>query len=119
MNFIKPVLALITNPVINPDVASEMQSNPQAFTNNLIQTIISLLLLVAIIFFLWSFLTAGFEFISSEGDPDKVKKASKKLTSAFIGLFIVFAIFAILKLIGTIFGITGLDTLQLTIPSLR
>jgi succinate dehydrogenase hydrophobic anchor subunit len=119
MNFIKPVLAQITNPIIDPAITTQMQSNPQAFTSNLVQTIISLLMLVAVIFFLWHFLTGGFEFISSEGDPEKAKKARKKLTYAFMGLFIVFSIFAILKLIGTIFGVTGLDTLQLTIPSLK
>jgi succinate dehydrogenase hydrophobic anchor subunit len=119
MNFIKPVLAQINNPIINPAITKEMRDNPQAFTSNLVQTIISLLMLVAVIFFLWHFITGGLEFISSEGDPDKVKKARKKLTYSFLGLFIVFAIFAILKLIGTIFGVTGLDTLQLTIPSLK
>ena len=119
MNLIKPVYALITNPVINPDVTNQMQSNPQAFTSNLVQTIISLLMLVAVIFFLLQFITGGLDFISSEGDPEKIKKGRKKLTYAFMGLFIVFAIFAVLKLIGTIFGITGLDTLQLTIPSLK
>lgn len=119
MNFIKPVLAQITNPVIDPAITSQMQNNPQAFTNNLIQTIISLLMLAAVIFFLWHFITGGFDFINSEGDPDKIKTARKQLTFSLIGLFIVFAIFAVLKLIGTIFGITGLNTLQLTIPSLR
>ena len=119
MNFIKPVLAQITNPIIDPAVSSQMQTNPQAFTSNLIQTTISLLMLVAVIFFLWHFITGGFDFISSEGDPEKTKKARKQLTYSLIGLFIVFAIFAILKLIGTIFGVTGLDTLELTIPSLK
>ena len=119
MNFTKPVLAQINNPIIDPAINSQMQSNPQAYTNNLVQTIISLLMLVAVIFFFVQFITSGFEFISSEGDPEKIKKGRKKLTYAFMGLFIVFAIFAVLKLIGTIFGITGLDTLQLTIPSLK
>jgi len=119
MNFIKPVYALINNPILDPAINSDMQSNPQAFTNNLVQTIISLLMLVAVIFFLWHFITGGFEFITSEGDPEKVKKARKKLTYSFMGIFIIFAVFAILKLIGTIFGITGLETLQLTIPSLK
>jgi len=118
MNLIKPAFAAISNPILNSKLTDQASQNPQAFTANIIQTLISLLMLVAVIYFFYFFIMGGYHFITSEGDSDKIKTARKQITYAFIGIFVVFSVFVILKLIGTIFGVSGLETLQFTIPSL-
>jgi len=56
----------------------------------------------------------GIKWISSGGDKEQTAKAQSTITAALIGLVIVFAAWAIIKLIETFFGIS---ILTLTIPS--
>lgn len=53
----------------------------------------------------------------SEGDQKNVEAARNQITNALIGLAIVFAAFAIMKLIETIFGISLLG--GITIPTIN
>ena len=116
LNLIKPVLAQITNPVLpNSDTIA---NNPSNYVNNVIQTIITIFLIVAVVYFIWHIVMSAYHLISSNGDPKKYEEAQKSILYAFVGLIVVFAIFAILKFAGTIFGIPGLESLTLTWPSL-
>lgn len=115
MNLIKPVFAVITNPVLKTNVT---QATSGTYVNNIIQTFVTLLIIVGVLYFVINFIMAGFHMISSQGDPKKFEEAQKSLIYSLLGITIVFIIFAILKLIGHIFGITGLDTLTITWPSL-
>ena len=56
--------------------------------------------------------------ISSEGDAKKFDTAKNEIVFATIGVFVLFSVFAILKLVGAVTGIAGLSTLQLQWPSL-
>ena len=56
--------------------------------------------------------------ISSNGDPKKWEEAQKAILYALVGLILVFSVFAVLKFAGTIFGVPGLQNLQLLWPSL-
>lgn len=118
MKLIKPVFAAIENPLLKDSLNKQIQNSPEAFTNSVVQTIFSVFLLVAVIYFVWHFLMAAFHYISSEGDSKKVEDAKHALTYAILGLGISFAVFAILKVIGYIFGVEGLDQLQLQFPKL-
>lgn len=107
---------MIKNPLLNN---SELQaSDPTTYTNNVIQSIFSLFLIVAVIYFIVQIIFAGISFISSGDDSKKMENAKNKLTYVFIGLAIIFSIFAILKLVGTVTGLTGLESLQITWPTL-
>lgn len=115
MKLINPVLAQITNPVLkNQDVTS----NSGSYVNGIIQTFISLLIIIGVLYFVINFVLAGFHMISSQGDPKKFEEAQKSLIYSLLGITLVFIIFAILKVIGHVFGISGLDNLMITWPSL-
>ena len=115
MKLIKPVLAKITNPVIkNQDIAAD----PGLYVNGIIQTFVTLLIIVGVLYFVINFILAGYHMISSQGDPKKFEEAQKSLIYSFLGIIIIFAVFALVKLIGYIFGITGLENLTITWPSL-
>lgn len=60
-------------------------------------------------------LWGSLEWISSAGDKEALEKAKKKITHALLGLAIVFAVFAIIKLVGVVFGI---ELLEFDIPKL-
>lgn len=115
INFIKPALAQITNPSLgDPSIGT----NPEGYVNGVIQAIISIFLLVAVIYFIWHFIMSAYHMISSNGDPKKWEEAQKSILYAFVGIILVFSVFAVLKFVGIVFGIDGLQQLQLTWPKL-
>jgi len=116
MKLIKPVLAEVNNPIFKN--STKYTKDPTNFINNLIQGFISLSLIIGVIYFIAHFIMATYRYMNTEGDKNKLETAKQELTHAFIGIFILFSMFAFLKLIGFIFGINGLDKLQLTWPSL-
>ena len=77
---------------------------------------ISLVLIVVTVVFFFILVLGGLKWITSGGDEKKVAAARAQITNALIGLAIVFASWAILNLIQTIFGINIL-TDGLSIPS--
>lgn len=116
MNTTKLLIADITNPVVSN--SKKISSNPSNYVNNVIQSIISIFMIVAVIYFIWHFVMNAYRMISSNGDPKKWEEAQKGILYAFVGIVLVFSLFAILKFIGTVTGVTGLQNLRLTWPSL-
>jgi len=106
---------MICNPLLKD---CTQVSNPSRYTSNVVQTGISLLFVIAVIYFVWHFILAAYRFMTAEGDDKKISQAKTDITDIVTGLVIVFIVFALLKLIGTVFGIPSLNTLQLTLPSL-
>lgn len=93
-------------------------TDPTGYTNNVIQAVFSIFLIVGILYFAWHFVMAGYLFISGGNDEKKIASAKNQILYAFIGLFVVFAVFAILKFVGFILGIQNLEDLTLTWPTL-
>lgn len=73
--------------------------------NSLINGLISLVVIVAGLIFFFILVFGGIRWITSQGDEAKVKEARDQVTNALIGLVVVFAAWAILKLVETLFGI--------------
>jgi hypothetical protein len=70
---------------------------------------------VALVFF-FILILGGLKWITSGGDEKAVGAARAQITNALIGLAIIFAAWAIINLIGTIFGV---NILKLTIPTFQ
>ena len=85
--------------------------------NGMVSGAISLVLIVVSLVFFFILVVGGLKWITSGGDEKKVAAARAGITSALIGLVIVFASWAIMKLIETLFGISILGTL--TIPTFQ
>lgn len=118
MKLIKPIYA-ICNPILekcDEVIDTGIASNPQAYTNKVLQTIISLFFLVAVIYFIWHFVMSAYHMISSNGDPKKYEEAQKSILYSIVGVVLVFSIFVILKLAGIVLGIP--DILKISWPSL-
>jgi hypothetical protein len=103
---------MITNPALGELGKSEGATN---FVQKAIPAAISLAFLIGAVVFFFMLLIGGISWISSGGDKQKLEEARARVSNAIIGLVILFATFAVIKIIGTFFHI---DILNLTIPSL-
>lgn len=71
----------------------------------LISSIISIALIIAGILTFTFLVWGGIEWLTSGGDKGKTEAARNRITAAIVGLTIVAASFAIMKLLQTFFGI--------------
>lgn len=101
-----------------PGIFGEI-SNPTAYQSTdgsglfaFLSNIFKLVGTIAGIFFIIQVITAGFGYLSANGDPKKTEAAWAKITQSIIGLLIVSVAFVIGGLIGKI---TGVDPLNPTI----
>ncbi|MBU1088421.1 hypothetical protein KKA02_00885 [Patescibacteria group bacterium] len=113
---LSPVSAQITNPLLpnaNADIA-----NPQAFMSRFLQTVTNIFMIVGVVYFLWHISMASYHFMATEGDKSKWENAKNEITHGAVGIAILFSVFALLKVIGIVFGIQSLQDLRLSLPSL-
>jgi len=96
---------------------NEFQGLQNMTVGGIISGAISLVLIIVAIVFFFILVIGGLRWVTSGGDEKKVGAARAQITNALIGLAIVFAAWAIMKLIGTIFGIDILG--NLTIPTFQ
>jgi len=105
----------INNPVLDPAVRS---LSGEQFLDKIMTLFVSWLLIIGFMFFVVNFILGGIKWIQGKGDKAKIEEAQKQLTYAFVGLLVVFSIFAVIKIIGTAFGITGFENLIMNLPKL-
>lgn len=117
-------LAAIVAPIY---AASDIKITPKSGTGwdpltnltatGIISGAISLVLILVALVFFFILIIGGLKWVTSGGDEKKVGAARAQITNALIGLAIVFAAWAIMKLIGVVFGIDILG--NLSIPSFQ
>ena len=95
---------------------SDFQTLGNLTAGGIISDAVSLVLIVLALVFFFILVLGGLKWVTSGGDEKKVGEARAQITNALIGLAIVFAAWAIMKLIGTVFGI---DILKLNIPTFQ
>jgi len=71
----------------------------------LIGTVIVIATTIAGIFFVIQLITAGFLYISSNGDPKKIDMASQKILQSLIGIIVVASAMTLGTVVGRIVGI--------------
>lgn len=83
--------------------------------SNIINWAVTAILIVAGLIFFFMLIIGGLQWILSGGDKAKTENARNRITSALIGLVIVFSAWAIAALITTVFGV---NILNFTIPTI-
>lgn len=83
---------------------------------SLIGGAVGLIIIIALIITFFFLIVGGIKWITSGGDKAQVEEARNQITNAIIGLAIVIAAWAIMKLIGFFFGI---DPFALDIPTVK
>jgi len=115
MNF--PAVAYAASEVIkiSPGSGSFGESLTSVTVPGIVSGAISLAMLVVALVFFFILILGGLKWVMSGGDQKNVEAARNQITNALIGLAIVFAAFAIMKLIEIVFGISLLS--GITIPT--
>lgn len=96
-------LAQITNPVLGNNLQSLSGTE---FFSRLISTLVTFGFVAGSIIFFFMLLMGAIQWINSGGDPKQLEAARGRLTSALIGIVILFAIFAIIKVVEGVFEIS-------------
>ena len=113
MNFLT---LLAQNDITNPPLSTNIRNlTGVEFLNRLVPNLISLSFIVAILVALIFLISGGIRWITSSGDKTANEEASRTITSAIVGLVIVFCLYVILKLISHFFG---LDLITIDIGTL-
>ena len=121
-NIISALSSLIVHPALaqgkislTPPSGSDFSSLTTMTVPGIVSGAISLAMLAVALIFFFILIMGGLRWVMSEGDQKAVEAARNQITNALIGLAIVFAAFAIMKLIGIVFGIELLN--GFTIPT--
>lgn len=86
-----------------------------SFFQTFIPNLVTLAFVVGVVIFFFMLIIGAIQWISSGGDKQALEGARGKITSAIIGLVIMFSVFAVVKLIE---GFMGISILTLDIGSL-
>lgn len=105
----------ITNP-ITPNLSPATETQGLYFLGNFIIKLINIGIIIAAVVFFFIFLVGGIRWITSSGDKVQIEAARNTIMNALIGLVLVLSLFAILKLIGTLFGV---NLLQIDLGKLK
>lgn len=84
------------------------QGNGIGTFTNFVSSAIGLLTLIAIIWFVFSFIIGAIGIISAGGDKAGLESSRKKIVSSIIGLVVVIAAIFVIKLIGFLIGIPNI-----------
>jgi cytochrome bd-type quinol oxidase subunit 2 len=93
-----------TGSIANVDTArfgALLGYTPSMFLRTLINVLMGVSGVVSFIFLLWG----GLQWILAGGDKEGTEKARKKITSALIGLAIVFSAYALLYILRALFNV--------------
>lgn len=78
-----------------------------------ISNIIGFMTIIAGIWFIFQFISGAYGYLSASGDQQKMTSATKKITSALIGLIVIVAAYAVISLLGELLGFNFLNIKQL------
>ena len=94
---------MLNNPVLGPNL---QKKTGLEFFQAFIPRLITLGLIIGVVVFLFIIIIGAIQWISSGGDKSALEASKSKITNALVGILVLFAVFAILKLIENFFGIT-------------
>ncbi len=91
-------------------IADSTQATTKA--SSLISQIIGVLTIFAFIWFGFQIILAGYQFITSSGDPKKAETARKRLTDGIIGILIITIALGMTSLIASLLGAGNIFNLE-------
>lgn len=107
----------IGNPALGPSLQGYLGSEGgSSFFSALLPNLLGLAFIIGVLIFFAMLIMGAIQWISSGGDKQALEGARSKISNALIGLILLFAAFAIIRLIQTFFGI---NILTLDIGSLK
>ncbi len=90
------------NQTIQGPLDSSVDSLGEIITRSL-----SFIMPMAGIVLLFVLISGGYDYMMSQGNPDKIKSGQAKITSGIVGFILLILSFLIVRLIALIFGLGG------------
>jgi len=112
MSLIPQALAQASGEIGVPKPANMKITEVGALISSIIQVAFIIAGILVFAFLVWG----GIEWITSGGDKTKTELARNRITNALVGLAIVAASYAVMRLISYFFGLNFLET-SLTLPT--
>ena len=91
------LISLVSLPVIG--LAAEKKLKIETILDRITNWLLGILLAVAVIFLI----IAGYYFVTSVGDPERIKKSRDFVLWAFVGVAVGLAAYALVTFVGTMF----------------
>ena len=85
----------------------------------MINSILSIVMVVALLLVLLYLILGGIEWITSGGDKGKTESARNKITSAIIGIIILAASYALVTLVAWVLGFASFSTAITAFPKIN
>lgn len=101
-------IAGIRNPAIG-DLGTTYGQDGAGFVSRLISTGVTIIFIVGSLYFVFMLLTGGVDWIRSGSDKAQLEAARAKISSAGVGLLVLFAAWAVFGLVQSIFGVSLLS----------
>lgn len=103
-------------PIQGPNSNLTPTGNPTLQVNNFISFLIGLMTIFGAIFFLFHILIGAYQWLGAGGNQNNAAAARVRIFQALLGLVILIAGYAIVGLVGNLFGIPVFNPLQLFTP---
>ena len=78
-------------------------NNLSDLINRVVQFLIPLAAVILLLVFIWG----GYDYMMSQGAPDKIKSAQAKFTTGIIGLVLLLLSYIIVRTLSGVFGLGG------------
>lgn len=95
-----------TGEIGNPAIGNLQNLSGEGFFQKFVPSAIGVGFVIGVLVFFLTFIIGAIQWIASGGDKQALEGARGKITNALIGLLILFATFAIVKVIEKFFGIS-------------
>ena len=96
----------IGNPILGPTLQGFLADpGGTAFFSNLLPRVVALAFIIGCLIFFFMFVWGAITWISSGGDKQALESARGRITSAIVGLVVLFVSLAIIKFIENFFGV--------------
>lgn len=113
MNLLSTAFAQDNTINLNPPGDSWVAGASELTITGIVSWAITAILIIAAVVFFFMLIIGGIKWIMSGGDKQNTESARNQITAALIGLIIVFSAWAIMNLLGTVFGIELLGDLNI------
>lgn len=101
----------ISGPGIDPG------ANGALTLEKIISQVFGVLTIIAVIYFAFQVIIAGYNFINSEGDEKKMEMARKTMTNGILGIVVVVVAVGLVSLIATLLGMPNILNLDTVLPT--
>ena len=99
----------IGGPITNPALGNTESTNAGAYLSGLLSTFIGVAFVGVVIIFFFMLVMGAISMITAGGDKGQYELSKSRITKAVIGIFILLLVFAIINLIGCVFGVSLLE----------